>query len=248
MIHLTRLAEAVNHREIILPQLSAAGMNLAKIRARTGFRSRYGPVRIHDLGEWLRLDKPRPKPREMATVTFDLRERMEQAVAHIPFLMANLLFKPLAMIIGLLFVAGVIIPIVIPPVTPIVVSFIISSFLFIGEFLVALFGYSFFLALVFPILPSKGNSFWRRGLGLAVMTMPLGASVMLFMGSDLPVFVSWLAIQFMLSINLTMDWSGMTSISDPKVIRKEYPYMILTLFIGTIFLVSFNILAFIFAW
>jgi cyclopropane fatty-acyl-phospholipid synthase-like methyltransferase len=248
MVHLTRLAEIVNHRELILPQLSAAGMNPTEIRARTGFRSRYGPVRIHDLSQWFSLNKPRPKPKEMATVTFNLRERMEQAVAHIPFLMANLLFKPLAMIVGLLLVASIISVVLFPIIAPITLSFTGAALFFIGEFLVALFGYSFFLGLVFPILPSKGNSFWSRGLGLAAITMPIGAVIMILLSSYWTVIITWLTIQFILSTNLTLDWSGMTSISDPKVIRKEYPYMILTLIIGAIFLVTFNILAFLFAW
>ena len=40
MIRITRLSEFVNHREILLPQLAAAGMDPADIRERTGFRVR----------------------------------------------------------------------------------------------------------------------------------------------------------------------------------------------------------------
>ncbi|MFW9794882.1 MAG: methyltransferase domain-containing protein, partial [Candidatus Thorarchaeota archaeon] len=103
MVQLTHLNEIVSHREIILPQLSAAGMDTKEIRKRTGFRPRYGPVRIQDLNEWLKLEKPRPKPREMATVTFNLRERMEQTLAHIPFLLAVLLGRPLTLLLVSIF-------------------------------------------------------------------------------------------------------------------------------------------------
>ncbi|MHA1958570.1 MAG: hypothetical protein ACW968_16810, partial [Candidatus Thorarchaeota archaeon] len=56
MIRLTGLAEFVNHRELLFPQLAAAGMDPTLIRERTGFRVRYGPVRIQDLSRWLELE------------------------------------------------------------------------------------------------------------------------------------------------------------------------------------------------
>ncbi len=51
-----------------------------------------------------------------------------------------------------------------------------------------------------------------------------------------------------MATSLTMDWSGMTSISDPKVIRREYPYMIQTLKVGIIFIVAFNLVVALMGW
>ncbi|NHI89074.1 MAG: methyltransferase domain-containing protein [Candidatus Thorarchaeota archaeon] len=247
MVRLTGLTDIVNHRELILPQLSAAGMDPSEIRRRTGFRVRYGPVRVYDLSEWFELGKPRPKPRGMATVTFNLRERMEQTVAHVPFLFAVLLGKPLVAILGMIALINLLasmFPIALAATYP--TSLQILSL--IGEFVFALAANSLVLGLLFPILPSKGNSFWRRGLGLSAITLPIAAIIMILMGVHWTDMTSWMIIQFVLVISLTMDWSGMTSVSDPKVIRREYPYLILTLKTGAMFLVVFNLIVIIMGW
>jgi cyclopropane fatty-acyl-phospholipid synthase-like methyltransferase len=248
MIRLTRLREAVNHNELILPQLSAAGMDPGMIQKRTGFRVRYGPVRIHELSKWLELDKPRPKPRDMATVTFSLRERMEQSVSHIPFLFAALLWKPVALFLGLLWIANMVSIIVLPNLFGAVLSVTIALLLVFGQFLLSLIGNAFTLGLVFPILPSKGNSFWRRGLGFATITLPIAFVIMLMLQAHWTTVVVWIVAQFVMATSLTMDFSGMTSVSDPKVIRREYPNMILTLKVGIAFIVIFNILVAIMGW
>lgn len=248
MVRLTKLQEFVNHRELILPQLSAAGMDPSSIRNRTGFRVRYGPVRIQDLSEWLELDKPRPKPEKMAKVTFNLRERMEQTVAHIPFLFAVLLGKPILIILGITALVNIGLAVMIPSVFQLIYPFSIEVVLLVGKFTLALFGNAFVLGVIFPILPSKGNSFWRRGLGLAGITLPFAGIIMFILATHWTVFVVWLVIQFVMATSLTMDWSGMTSVSDPKVIRREYPYMITTIKLGVIFIVVFTLLTAIMGW
>ena len=72
-IHTTNLAEKVNHKQIILPQLSASNVSVAEIEKETGFVSRFGPVHARDIGAYLK----NPDTREIRSVTFDLRERME---------------------------------------------------------------------------------------------------------------------------------------------------------------------------
>jgi len=247
MIKLTGLSELVGHRELILPQLAAAGIDTSDIRRRTGFGVKYGPVRIYDLSEWLKLGKPRPKPRRMATVTFNLRERMEQTVAHVPFLFAVLLGKPIAAILGLIALINMFAFIFQPAFTA-VYPISLQVLLFMGEFTFALAANSLVLGLLFPALPSKGNSFLRRGFGLAVITLPLAVLIMILLGTHWTTLVMWTAIQFILAISLTMDWSGMTSVSDPKVIRREYPYLILELKVGLVFLIIFNIVVVLMGW
>ncbi len=247
MIRLTGLNELVDHRELILPQLAAAGMNPTDIRKRTGFRVKYGPVRIHDLSKWLELEKSKPKPREMATVTFNLRERMEQTVAHVPFLFAALLGKPVAAILGVIALINVVF-LAIPTAFVVIYPYTLQALLLVGEFVFALAANALVLGLLFPILPSKGNSFWKRGLGLAAITLPFAALIMVVMGVHWTELVVWMVVQFILAISLTMDWSGMTSVSDPKVIRREYPYLILTLKIGAVFLIGFTLLVTIMGW
>ncbi len=248
MIRLTGLNEVVNHRELILPQLSAAGMDPREIKERTGFRVRYGPVRIKDLSQWLQLGKPRPKPREMSTVTFNLRERMEMTVAHIPFLFAVLLWKPLAVLLVGLLAANSFFYIFLQDLFLLTFEPSISLLFLLFQFVFALLANALLLGILFPILPSRENSFLRRGAGFAVLTVPAALLTLLFLGAPWTVVVNWVAVQFILSITLTMDFAGMTSVSDPKSIRAEYPYMLLTLILGAAFLVAFNVLVFLFGW
>jgi 2-polyprenyl-3-methyl-5-hydroxy-6-metoxy-1,4-benzoquinol methylase len=251
VIHMVRLAGlqgVVTHRELILPQLAAAGMDINSIRDRTGFRVRYGPVRIRDLSEWMSLERPRPKPREMATVSFNLRERMEMTVAHIPFLFAALLWKPfLAIVVGLLGINALLFALF-PTVFGMAIPPSLGVVALLLQFLLALFGNALVLGLVFPILPSKGNSFIRRALGLSGITLPVALLIMIVISAHWTVLVSWMVAQFVLSVSLTMDFAGMTPVSDPKVIREEYPFLIRTLQVGSLFIIGFNIIAFILGW
>ena len=52
-VEATRLPEVVSHRELILPQLSAAGVSAHEISKRTGFSVVYGPVRARDIETFL---------------------------------------------------------------------------------------------------------------------------------------------------------------------------------------------------
>lgn len=248
MIRMTELQRIVNHRELILPQLAAAGMDTTEIRERTGFRVKYGPVRIQDLSKWMNLEKPRPKPREMASVTFNLKERLEMTVAHVPFLFAAILWKPFAaLVVGLLGINAFLF-FLLPAIFSLLLPTSLSVSLLVLQFLLALLGNALVLGLIFPVLPSKDNSFIRRGIGFALITMTVAAIIMFLLNAHWTLFVTWLAAQFVLSITLTMDFAGMTPVSDPKVIRQEYPYLIWTLKIGGLFIIGFNIIAFILGW
>lgn len=69
----TRLREVVNHRKLILPQLSAPGVAAHEVKKRTGFKVEYGPVRAADLPEYLKTNEATP---EMRRVRFTLLDRL----------------------------------------------------------------------------------------------------------------------------------------------------------------------------
>lgn len=68
-----RLGEIVDHRRLILPQLSAPGVAAHRIKASCGFRAVFGPVRAADLPAFLAAGMKADA--EMRAVTFDVRER-----------------------------------------------------------------------------------------------------------------------------------------------------------------------------
>jgi CO dehydrogenase/acetyl-CoA synthase delta subunit len=71
-IERTGLAEVVEHRRLILPQLSATGVAAHEVRERSGFRVTYGPVRASDIKEFMESGKASD---EMRLVRFDLKDR-----------------------------------------------------------------------------------------------------------------------------------------------------------------------------
>ena len=101
-IETSQLREVVKHRQLILPQLGAAGVSAHRVKQRSHFKVEYGPLRAKDLPEYLRTRTATP---EMRRVTFPLAERMvlvpvELVYVFLPLLLAalllGLLLSPLA--------------------------------------------------------------------------------------------------------------------------------------------------------
>jgi len=68
------LAEVVSHRTVVLPQLGAPGVAAHDIKAFTGFRVVYGPVRADDIPAFLAAGMKATE--EMRAVTFGLTDRL----------------------------------------------------------------------------------------------------------------------------------------------------------------------------
>jgi hypothetical protein len=69
-----RLAEVVDHRKLILPQLGAPGVSAHEVKRLSGFQVVYGPVRAVDLSAFLQAgQKAIP---EMRTVNFGFWDRL----------------------------------------------------------------------------------------------------------------------------------------------------------------------------
>jgi len=84
MVRESRLAEVVDHRRLILPQLSAPGVAAHQVYEACGFRVTFGPVRAADIPAFLAAG--RKADAAMRTVTFDLRERLVLAPAELKVL------------------------------------------------------------------------------------------------------------------------------------------------------------------
>ena len=74
----SRIAELVDHRRLILPELCANGINMFEVRRRTGWTAVFGPVEARDIPEYVRTRK---RTDRMLRVTFTPRERLEMATA-----------------------------------------------------------------------------------------------------------------------------------------------------------------------
>jgi NAD-dependent dihydropyrimidine dehydrogenase PreA subunit len=70
--------DLVDHRRLVLPQLSATGVERAVVEEKTGWRAVFGPVYAQDIPAY--LDNHYKKTEEMRTVRFDLPQRLEMAI------------------------------------------------------------------------------------------------------------------------------------------------------------------------
>jgi hypothetical protein len=78
-LKVARLEERVVHREVIVPQLAATGVQAKEVRRRTGWIVRFGPADARDIPAYLAAEKH--KTQAMREVRFDPRQRLEMAVA-----------------------------------------------------------------------------------------------------------------------------------------------------------------------
>ncbi|MFX1505275.1 MAG: hypothetical protein ACFFDC_04080 [Promethearchaeota archaeon] len=89
--------EAVNHQKLILPQLSAAGVDHS-ILNNSGWEVEFGPIEIDDLGEYIRDDHI--KSPKMSKVCFPLQRRIENTFSHNIFI--SLILIPLVLGVAIL--------------------------------------------------------------------------------------------------------------------------------------------------
>lgn len=94
-IEATGLKDVVTNHTLIVPQLGATGISAHQVRARSGFRVKYGPVRASDLPEYIKSGKATP---EMRVVRFSLCDR----ITLIP---VELILMPLPLIIGAIIIS-----------------------------------------------------------------------------------------------------------------------------------------------
>ncbi len=89
------IEDLVDHREVVLPQLAATGVEGAEIRRKTGWKVVWGPVRAESIPGFL-LGGRDEADRGPRTVDFPWRERLEMATAWaFPIsLLASLLLLP----------------------------------------------------------------------------------------------------------------------------------------------------------
>jgi len=73
-IHAVNLAEVVNHRDLVLPQLGATGVAAHEVKRACGFSVHYGPVRAQDIRAYLAADM-RATP-AMRQVLFTWKDRL----------------------------------------------------------------------------------------------------------------------------------------------------------------------------
>jgi NAD-dependent dihydropyrimidine dehydrogenase PreA subunit len=93
IIKTSGIEDLVDHRRLILPQLSGAGVNIWSLKERTEWEPRFGPAHVNDVPTYLRSGKPRTE-RTHRHVQFNLKDRLVMGT-NLAFNDALLLAVPL---------------------------------------------------------------------------------------------------------------------------------------------------------
>lgn len=227
VIKATRIDELVDHRNVILPQLAAGGVDHREVKKVTGWKARFGPIYAKDIPAYLRTGKKTEKQR---TVSFGVRERLEMALQQSFFLSKFFFFW--------LFLAGLIGMMIFPNLYLFEINILLLPILWLSYLL---------FALMFPVFPTR--SFLKRsimyGILLAIILTTFG--LVIFNGSLIGAS-QWLVIGFAMGHFQGMDYSGATPISKPTDIDTEYPTLIILLGISLIILLVLTGLGLVVDW
>lgn len=199
------LAEVVEHRELIVPQLGAPGVDGAKVRKESGFKVVYGPVRADDIKKFLEQNSCDEK---MRSVTFNLAERAILIPVEL-----YLTIKPLLITLVILFI--------ISGIGPNLFSFtaaLARSPFFIGATLLGVVSGAIATPLLLPLLPWR--QFWLKGVivggvGGVISWWLLQERIQVL---ETIAFLSWSTT---IASYLAMNFTGATPFTSPSGVEYE---------------------------
>lgn len=187
------IEELVDKREVILPQLAAAGVEAGAIREKTGWKIVWGPVHAKDIPRF--LGSGISKTPEMRTIGFPLPARIEMAAAWA---------FPISLILGLpafFFVRGATIP---------AITLVWASSLII---------YALFPLCSRWLGPERKKNFlgfldFERG-GLQLVAFALSMLAFYTYGASAEIlgwrfFLGWGVVSLVVIVSLTLDLMGST--------------------------------------
>lgn len=202
-VKLAELGKVVQHRKLILPQLSATGVSGRQVKEGCGFRVIWGPIQIRDIHKFLEAGmKAEPAMRH---VTFTARERIVLIPVELRATLKPLLWILLALLIVSTFRAG---RIFLDPVfikgSIVLISSIVSGAIIVPIFL--------------PWIPGRAFAFKGALTGL-IIGCPIGLLLRTSPGAlEAP---SLVLISMVISSYLAMNFTGSTPFTAPSGVEKE---------------------------
>ncbi len=202
-INKSGFSKYLSHNTLILPQLGASGVAAHKVKAKTGFTVKFGPVEASDLKKY--LENGQKCDEAMRTIKFPLGARLVlapvEAVLAWPILLGSVVLSVLCA-----FISGG-----------------LSVFLtLLSLSVISVLTGTLLVPTLLPYIP--GSSFawkgWITGLiSSAIYLLPSGAPSATFIAG---VFLLFPAVSAFLALNFT----GSTTFTSPSGVKKEMFYAI----------------------
>jgi hypothetical protein len=196
-IEATRLSEIVRQRVLILPQLGAPGVAAHEVKARSGFKVEYGPVRAADLPEYLKTRQATP---EMRRVHFGLSDR----IRLVPVELVNTLL---------------------PVAVAAVIAYLMGGFFSVLAVLTAILAGVVLFPILLPWIPSPNFSTKGFILG-ALAALPFGAASLLrhpeaAWWSRAGSALGLMAVLTSITAYLALNFTGSTTYTSRSGVRRE---------------------------
>jgi len=214
-IKTSSLAEVVDHRQVILPQLGAPGVAVFQVNRLSGFKAVIGPIRASDIPAFMEMGcKASP---EMRRKTFPMGER----VVLIPLELAGAL-KPVLIIIPLLFLLGGV-----GGPSEFWNNSLNFGLFAIAALLMAILAGAVLTPILLPWLPGRAFSFKGFLVGLVV-----SVGFLVLTGNGLASWaerlyaLSWMFLIPAASAFLAMNFTGASTYTSLSGVRKEMRYAV----------------------
>lgn len=218
---ITRIAEIVKHRKIIIPQLGAPGIDSGEVRRKCGFRIMYGPVRTDDIGKYIKNGYKADT--DMRRITFGIIDRLILTPIELRMIIPRL---PL-FVLSLLIIFGL------SPQGIIFRDAWQNGYLFLAGGVLAIITGAFLTPVFLPFIPFRAFSVkgWIAGaavfFAIAYFTEILNGQSIYLSAAELilfPFISSYLALQF----------TGATTFTSLSGVKKELKYSLPVYVTGTI--------------
>jgi len=214
------LAEIVSHRQLILPQLSASGVNSKEVSRRSDFKVIFGPVRANDIKQFI-ANGYHATP-EMRRVKFTTLDRLILTPVELISSLKNSLF-----IFGVLFLIN-----------------LFATRLFglydLVAYLGAVFTGTVLTPLLLPIIPGRAFSWKGWLLGMVWTVYALWLFNWFSQGYWL-LTIGYLLLLPSVSAYLAMNFTGSSTYTSPSGVLKEMkialPFIIGTSVIGAVLVI-----------
>jgi hypothetical protein len=202
------LSESVNHKNLILPQLSAAGIDHLILK-KAGWEAKFGPIDINDLGEY-QLNEYQKTPK-MSQIVFPIQKRIEYSISHNCFI--SLILLPLILLVDIL-------------AHPIAflrpwADWLVPNMIFL---LIYIWIFGFLYGILYPIIPFKSG--FLKGLIISIVFVPVSA-FLFFSDSTLDLFMGVSTLLFY-NAAISTDFDGFTPLSGIDLFEKDL--ILLTIF------------------
>lgn len=225
----TELEALVSHKVLIVPQLGASGVCISKLKAETGFRGIFGPIRSEDIKEFI---NNKFKPSEgMRQVKFDFKDRAKLIPLNI---VQN--FKYCLFALALLLIINIAGSLTRGLEISIIRAALVQSIPALCGIIVA----AVVFPLVFPLLPFKPFSLKGATLSLIFVAVWFWVMNYWFISATM-YFIGYGLVISALITNISLNFTGSTTYTSFSGVVKEtlwaLPICILTAVIGIVVMI-----------